>query len=226
MRRMTLGNPETITKFAYNATNNGDDEVSGELDFSTLTALTECEMSASKLSSLSFLSTFPNTIIKIKCARNDFYNMSLPSSFVSYTNLRNLNLSNSGIKGTIPNLSNLTSLKAVQFEGNTTNAHVTGWRAHLKGRHSITTSYEGITAVASDFALPATITTLDLRYNGLSAAEVTKVLEACVAQSSFTSGTVDVRFQKNGGDTLNSAGTTAKDTLVARGITVEFGGVQ
>ena len=95
MQRMTLGNPETITKFAYNATNNGDDEVSGELDFSTLTALTECEMSASKLSSLSFLSTFPNTIIKIKCARNDFYNMSLPSS-VNFSFLNILFLDNKG----------------------------------------------------------------------------------------------------------------------------------
>tara|TARA_A100001515_G_scaffold69768_1_gene55456 strand:+ start:60 stop:740 length:681 start_codon:yes stop_codon:yes gene_type:complete len=226
MHKVNFGNVTTITEFIYNADDNGDNEVGGELNFSALTSLEKVNLSFSKLNSLDFINTLPNSIIAIGCPRNDFYQMELPTTFPTLTNLALINISNSGIKGTIPNLSHLTSLKTLQLEGNTTNEYVTGWREHLKNRHSISTSYTGLTAVASDFALPATITTIDLRYNGLSAAEVTKVLEACVAQTSFTSGTVDVRFQLNGGDSLDSAGSTAKDTLVARGITVNFGGTQ
>lgn len=64
MKQVQCINPETVTKFKYVATNNGDDEVAGNLDFSSFTALTECEMNYSKLDNLNWLSTFPNTIIK------------------------------------------------------------------------------------------------------------------------------------------------------------------
>lgn len=230
MKQVQCINPETVTKFKYIATNNGDDEVAGDLDFSSFTALTECEMNYSKLDNLNWLSTFPNTIIKISCTSNDLYQMELPSTFPTYTNLTHCNLSNGGLKGTIPNIGHLTSLRVFKVEGNIWGGFegASSWRGHLLSRHSIattrfdlgTTGYTGLTAVASDFAIPDTLEQLTVNLNGLSPTQLNIILLACVNQNPvggvYKLKVLKLTDQANGGNTLDSTGLGYKTTLTTR----------
>tara|TARA_R100001129_G_scaffold149913_1_gene111895 strand:- start:416 stop:1174 length:759 start_codon:yes stop_codon:yes gene_type:complete len=242
MHKVHFGNIDKITKFSYNATNDGVDEVGGELNFTDFTSLTECQIQYSKLDTLNFLTTFMdstgnNTIEKLSCTRNDFYNIELPSTIPNYTSLTNINLSNSGIKGTLFDINYLTSLKTLRLEGNIWGGFegASSWRGKLLTRHSIattrfdlgTTGYTGLTAVASGFQIPDTLEQLHLNMNGFDQTACQTILEACVNQDSIAGNysltTVNLSDQANGGNTLNTAANTAKTELESRGTTVLIG---
>tara|TARA_A100001201_G_scaffold139271_1_gene131035 strand:- start:209 stop:871 length:663 start_codon:yes stop_codon:yes gene_type:complete len=218
MRRMTIGNAEKISKFTYRATNNGDDEVGGIIDFTTFTNLEELLIKNAKFDSVDFINTLSSTVDFINLEQNDFFGLELPATFNANSNLTILKLNNCGLKGTIPSLAPFSNLERFQIGAQRYSTWTnSGFLKVLKDRHGMPYPHTSFSGVAEGFAVPSTLAYSSYRYNEMDADTINTILIA-YDTAGGTNGTLDIRG--NFMATPTGDGLTAQANLLTKGWTI------